>query len=96
MQFIRSYNNNLIDKDRYSSRKKEYDSLESEIFENISKIIIHTETHKYEFTDKDTEKVVESYNYFTCISKSNNGVNPTKILIIKYNLVEKIELITTP
>lgn len=89
MKFIRSYNNNLISNDKYISRKKEYDSLESETFEDVKIIKLHTETYTYTYTDKDIAMVIESYNYFTIIPK--DGLNdPVKI--IKYNLVEKIDM----
>jgi hypothetical protein len=89
LQFIRSYQNNISKDDEYYSKKENgVDRLKPEIFNGIKAFKIFTNDHVYIFTDKDTSRIVESFNYFTVF----NIGDEYKIWIIKYSEVKKIEI----
>jgi hypothetical protein len=89
LQFIRSYQNNISKDDEYYSKKENgVDRLKPEVLEHVKIFKIYTNDHVYIFTDKDTSKVVESFNYFTVF----NIGDEYKMWIVKYSEVKKIEI----
>jgi hypothetical protein len=91
LQFIRSYSNNISKDDEYYSKKEGgVDRLKPEIFNGIKIFKIFTNDHQYIFTEKDTSKIVESFNYFAVFNFDTQEKN--KIWIIKYSEVKKIEI----